>query len=161
MRLGPVVAAAALLAGGCDRGGAGEGSPGIRAAIADTVRAESERMLRVMVTRNADSVLAFYGANAAYVGNGVVGDWRAIVSATPSRYASYTKVECRWNGPIRIDVPSRTVAVVTGVLRCDKADSTRSWTELAARTEVLSPENGRWRIVAVHESTPPGTSELH
>ena len=48
-------------------------------------------------------------------------------------------------------------AVVTAMLRCAKADTSgRSWAENTARTEVLAVEDGRWRIVAVHESTKPG-----
>lgn len=132
-----------------------------RDAIADTVRAESRRMLDVMRTRNADSVLAFYGARTAYVGNGVVGDWNAIVAGTPARYGTYTKVDCTWQTPFRVDVLHRRAAVVTAVLDCQKADSTgKAWHEVVARTEVLSADDGRWRIVAVHESGAPGSSDL-
>ena len=132
-----------------------------RAAIADTVRAVSTRMLAVMAERNVDSVLAFYGRHTAYVGNGKIGDWAAILAEAPARYATYTKVACVWGEPFRVDVVSRTAAVVTAMFDCQKADrSGRSWRELAARTEVLAPEDGRWRIVAVHESIEPGSGEF-
>ncbi len=42
-------------------------------------------MLRVMRDRNPDSVLAFYGNHAAYVGDGAIGDWDAIVAAAGPR----------------------------------------------------------------------------
>ncbi len=133
----------------------------VRAAIADTVRRESIRMLESMRTRRVDDVVAFYGKQAAYVGNGEIGDWPTIVSGAPPRYSAYTKVECAWGEPFRIDVLSRTSAVVTAMLDCQKADTSgRSWRELVARTEVLAPEDGRWRIVAVHESIKPGAGEL-
>ena len=132
-----------------------------RAAIADTVRRESNRMLEAMRTRKIEDVLAFYGRDAAYVGNGVIGDWKAIVAGAPPRYATYAKVECRWGEPFRVDVLSRTSAVVTAMFDCEKEDTTgKSWRELVARTEVLAPEDGRWRIVAVHESIEPGKGEL-
>jgi hypothetical protein len=132
-----------------------------RQAITDTVRAESQRMIATMRTRQVDSVLLFYGKNAAYVGNGEIGDWRAIVAGAPPRYASYTRVECAWGEPFRIDVLSRTVAVVTAMFRCEKADTSgATWVENVARTAVLSPEDGRWRIVAVHESIKPGDGGL-
>ena len=135
--------------------------PAARAAIADTIRAVSNEMVTVMRTRAADSVLAFYSRNTAYVGNGEIGDWPAIVRGAPPRYATYTKVECAWVEPLRIDVLSRTSAVLTGILDCQKADTTgAAWREFTARTEVLAPEDGRWRIVAVNESIQPGTGEL-
>jgi hypothetical protein len=131
------------------------------AAIADTVRAESQRMVEAMRARKIDEVLAFYGKRTAYVGNGEIGDWDAIVAAAPPRYATYTRVDCSWPEPFRVDVLGPTVAVVTGVLDCQKADTSgRAWREITARTEVLAPEDGRWRIVAVHESTPPGSGPL-
>ena len=66
-----------------------------------------------------------------------------------------------WDKPVRVDVLSRTSAVVTAMFDCAKADTTgRTWRELVARTEVLAPEDGRWRIVAVHESIKPGNGEL-
>lgn len=132
-----------------------------QSAIADTVRAESNRMLEAMRTRNVTEVLAFYGKDVAYVGNGAIGDWPAILAGAPPRYATYAKVECSWGQPFRIDVLSRASAVVTGMLDCAKADTSgRTWRETVARTEVLAPEDGRWRIVAVHESTAPGSDEL-
>lgn len=132
-----------------------------RQAIADTVRAESERMVTVMRTRHIDSVLQFYGRSTAYVGDGQVGDWNAIVASAPARYATYTRVECAWGNPFRVDVLSRTSAVVTATFRCEKTNQAgESWVEDLARTEVLAPEDGRWRIVAVHESTKPGTGAL-
>ena len=131
-------------------------TPAARAAIADSVRAESMRMVEVMKTRKVDDVLAFYGKRTAYAGEGTVGDWAAIVKSAPARYAAYTKVECGWDG-LTIDVLAPNVAVVTGALVCDKADTSgRSWHEVAVRTEVVAWEEGRWRIVAVHESSPPG-----
>jgi uncharacterized protein (TIGR02246 family) len=132
-----------------------------RAAIADTVRAVSNQMLAAMAERNIQAVLGFYGRHAAYVGNGKIGDWAAIVAEAPARYATYTKVACVWGEPLRIDVVSRTAAVLTAMFDCQKSDqSGRSWRELAARTEVLAPEDGRWRIVAVHESIEPGSGEF-
>ena len=74
---------------------------------------------------------------------------------------TYTKVECVWIEPFRVDVLSQSAAVVTAVMDCQKADTSgKAWREVAARTEVLAPEDGRWRIVAVHESTRPGASSL-
>lgn len=132
-----------------------------RAAITDTVRQVSFQMLEAMRARAVEEVLAFYGEHAAYVGNGAIGDWPAIVAGAPPRYASYTRVECAWEEPLRIDVLARNAAVMTAVLDCQKADTTgRAWRERAARTEVLAPEKGRWRIVAVHESIPPGDGEF-
>lgn len=132
-----------------------------RAAIADTVRRESNRMVDAMKTLKVDEVLGFYGENTAYVGNGIVGDWPAIKAGAPPRYRTYTRVDCRWGDPFRVDVLSRTSAVVTAIFDCEKADTSgKSWRELVARTEVLAPENGRWRIVAVHESIEPGKGEL-
>jgi hypothetical protein len=132
-----------------------------RAAIADTVRAVSNAMIEAMRTRQIDSVLTYYGKATAYVGNGEIGDWAAIVRDAPPRYASYTKVDCTWGEPFRVDVLSRTAAVVTAIFDCQKADTTgQRWREIVARTEVLAPEDGRWRIVAVHESIKPGTGEL-
>lgn len=137
-------------------------SDAARAAITDTVRAESRRMLEVMRTRQVDSVLAFYGRHTAYVGDGAVGDWGKILAGAPPRYATYAKVECRWQEPLRIDVLARDAAVLTGVLDCEKSDTAgRAWREVVARTEVLAPEAGRWRIVAVHESSAPGSAGLH
>jgi len=157
----PIAAVAVLVIAGCQPPPPAEFNQAAREAIADTVRAESRRMLEVMKARRADEVLAFYGARTAYVGDGALGDWDAIVSGTAARYATYTKVDCRWNEPFRVDVLAPTTAVVTGVLDCRKADTSgRAWRELAARTEVLAPEGGRWRIVAVHESTAPGTGAL-
>ncbi len=135
--------------------------PTTRAAIADTVRAVSNAMIEAMRTRNVDSVLAYYGAETAYVGNGEIGDWPAILRGAPPRYATYTKVECHWPEPFRVDVLSRTAAVVTAVLDCEKADTSgQAWREVVARTEVLAPEDGRWKIVAVHESIKPGGGDL-
>jgi hypothetical protein len=132
-----------------------------RAAIADTVRIESNRMIAAMATRQIDSVLAFYGRNTAYVGNGEIGDWAAILAGAPPRYRSYARVDCTWGEPFRVDVLSRTAAVVTAMFRCAKTDTAgRAWVENVARTEVLAPEDGRWRIVAVHESIKPGEGEL-
>ncbi len=132
-----------------------------RAAIEDTVRAVSEAMIVAMRTRDVDSVLAYYGANTAYVGNGEIGDWPAILRGAPPRYATYTRVECHWPDPFRVDVLSRTAAVVTAVLDCEKADTSgRVWREVVARSEVLVHEDGRWKIVAVHESMKPGSGEL-
>lgn len=135
--------------------------PAARAAIADTVRAVSNAMIVAMRARQVDSVLAFYGKTTAYVGNGEIGDWGGILRGAPPRYATYTKVECAWGEPFRVDVLSPTSAVVTAMFDCTKADTSgRTWRELVARTEVLAPEDGRWRIVAVHESIKPGTGEL-
>ena len=132
-----------------------------RSAITDTIRAESARMLDVMRSREGEAVLAFYGRHTAYAGDGAVGDWEAIRAGTVPRYATYTKVDCHWGSPLRIDVLARTSAVVTGVLDCQKADTTgKAWHEFGARTEVLAPEEGRWRIVAVHESSAPGSAGL-
>ena len=132
-----------------------------RAAIADTVRQASDQMLVTMRGRKVDEVLAFYGKHTAYVGNGVIGDWGAILAGAPPRYATYTRVDCRWGTPFRIDVLSRTSAVVTAMLDCQKADTSgRAWREVVARTEVLAPEEGRWRIVAVHESIETGKGAL-
>ncbi len=128
-----------------------------RAAVAEAIRSESGRMLDVMRGRNVDSVLAFYGKHTAYVGNGEIGDWAAILAAAPPRYATYTKVDCKWSGALRVDVLAPDAAVVTARLLCDKADSTgKAWTEDVARTEVMAIEGGRWRIVAVHESAKSG-----
>lgn len=150
-----------LLASGCTASSPTTLDPATRQAIADTVRAESERMVVTMRTRQIDSVLAFYGKTAAYVGDGEIGDWPAIVASAPARYATYTKVECSWPDPLRIDVVSRTAAVVTGILHCEKADTSgATWVEHTARTEVVAVEDGRWRIVAVHESNKPGTGAL-
>ncbi|MBM4186579.1 MAG: hypothetical protein FJ206_04630 [Gemmatimonadetes bacterium] len=130
-------------------------------AIADTVRAESNRMLVAMAARQIDSVLRFYGRQTAYVGEGEIGDWGAIVASAPPRYASYTHLDCRWEDPFRVDVLSRTSAVVTAILSCEKGNQAgERWLERVARTEVLAPEEGRWRIVAVHESMKPGTGAL-
>lgn len=132
-----------------------------RAAIVDTVRAVSNAMIVAMRARQIDSVLAYYGKETAYVGDGEIGDWTEILRAAPPRYATYAKVECAWREPFRVDVLSRTSAVVTALFDCEKADTTgRTWRELVARTEVLAPEDGRWRIVAVHESIKPGTGTL-
>ncbi len=132
-----------------------------RAAIADTIRAVSNAMIVAMRARQIDSVLAFYGRETAYVGNGEIGDWAGILRGAPPRYATYTKVECAWGEPLRVDVLSPTSAVVTAMFDCTKADTSgRTWRELVARTEVLAPEDGRWRIVAVHESIKPGDGEL-
>ena len=132
--------------------------PATRAAIADTIRAVSHAMIVAMRARQIDSVLAFYGKETAFVGNGEIGDWAAIVRDAPPRYATYARVECAWGEPFRVDVLSRTSAVVTALIDCEKADTAgRTWRELVARTEVLAPEDGRWRIVAVHESIKPGT----
>lgn len=67
--------------------------PATRAAIADTVRTVSDAMIVAMRARQIDSVLAYYGKETAYVGNGEIGDWTAIVRGAPPRYATYTKVE--------------------------------------------------------------------
>jgi hypothetical protein len=132
-----------------------------RAAVADTVRTESHRMLDAMRTRKIEDVLAYYGKRAAYVANGEIGDWDAIVRDAPPRYGTYVKVECTWQDPFRIEVLGPSSAVVTAILDCVKADTTgREWREVVARTEVLAPEDGRWRIVAVHESIKPGAGEL-
>jgi hypothetical protein len=132
-----------------------------RSAIADTIRAESTRMLDVMRSRQGEAVLAFYGRHTAYAGDGAVGDWEAIRAGTIPRYATYTRVDCHWGGALRIDVLTRTSAVVTGILDCQKADTTgKAWHEFGARTEVLAPEEGRWRIVAVHESSAAGSAGL-
>ena len=126
-------------------------------SIRGVVRSESERMLQVMRGRDSDSVLAFYGRHTAYVGNGEIGNWDAIVAGAKPRYATYTKVECRWDEGFRVDIRAPGSAVVTAMLRCAKADTSgRSWAENTARTEVLAVEGGRWRIVAVPESTKPG-----
>ena len=128
-----------------------------RDSVVAAVRAASDRMFNSMRERNADSVLAFYGKATAYAGNGAVGDWDAIVKGTRPRYATYAKVDCRWGDPQRIDVLSRTSAVLTAAMRCEKADTSgRVWREDGARTEVLTLVAGRWQIVAVHESTKPG-----
>lgn len=128
-----------------------------RNRVAETIRSESNRMIEVMRGRNVDSVLAFYGKNTAYVGNGEIGDWAAILAGAPPRYAAYTKVDCKWSGTLRVDVLAPEAAVVTGRLLCDKADSSgKAWTEDVARTEVMGIEGGRWRIVAVHESAKSG-----
>lgn len=132
-----------------------------RAAIVDTVRAVSNAMIVAMRARQIDSVLAYYGKETAYVGNGEIGDWAEIVRGAPPRYATYARVECAWREPFRVDVLSRTSAVITALFDCEKADTTgRTWRELVARTEVLAPEDGRWRIVAVHESIKPGNGTL-
>ncbi len=136
---------------------AGELTDVVRDSISAVVRAESERMLVVMRERNPDSVLAFYGRRAAYAGNGDIGDWAAIVAGTGPRYATYTKVDCRWGEGLRVDVLAPTSAVVTGLLLCEKADTSgKTWKEDAARTEVVAVEDGRWRIIVLHESTKPG-----
>lgn len=155
---GPV-ALGLLLAAGCRA--AEPAAPVFDGAARDvvtaTIRAESTRMLDVMRSRNADSVLAFYGRKTAYVGNGEIGDWDRIVAGTRPRYATYTKVDCTWDGAFRVDVLSRESAVVTGRLLCQKADTSgKAWTEDVARTEVMGLEDGRWRIVAVHESSRAG-----
>ena len=87
-------------------------------SIRGVVRSESERMLQVMRGRDADSVLAFYGRHTAYVGNGEIGNWDAIVAGTKPRYATYTKVECRWDEGFRVDIRAPGSAVVTAMLRC-------------------------------------------
>lgn len=152
--------AAAVFGLACQAGGpapAGELTDVVRDSISAVVRTESERMLVVMRERNPDSVLAFYGRRAAYVGNGEIGDWAAIVAGTRPRYATYTKVDCRWGDGLRVDVLALTSAVVTGLLLCEKADTSgKIWKEDVARTEVVAVEDGRWRIIAVHESTTPG-----
>lgn len=52
---------------------------------------------------------------------------------------------------------SRSAAAVTATLGCVKVDTSgKQWTENLARTEVLAIEDGRWRIVAVHESAKSG-----
>ncbi|MFN0178312.1 MAG: nuclear transport factor 2 family protein [Gemmatimonadales bacterium] len=153
--------ALALVLTGCRSTATGELDPAARAAIADTVRSVSNEMIAAMRARVIDSVLTYYGKATAYVGNGDIGDWAAIVRGAPPRYASYTKVECVWREPFRVDVLSRAAAVVTAILDCEKADTTgTSWREVVARTEVLAPEDGRWRIVAVHESIKPGGGDL-
>ena len=120
----------------------GELTGAVRDSISAVVRAESERMLVVMRERDPDSVLAFYGRRAAYVGNGEIGDWPAIVAGTKPRYATYTKVDCRWGAGFRIDVLSPSSAVVTGLLLCEKADTSgKTWKEDAARTEVVAVED--------------------
>lgn len=127
--------------------------PATRQAIADTIRAVSQQMLVAMQGRNIDSVLAYYSKTASYVADGEIGDWDAVLRAAGPRYGTYAKVDCRWIDPFRVDVPARTAAIVTSILHCEKADTAgRRWVEHTARTEVLAPENGRWRIVAFHES---------
>lgn len=153
--------AAVVVGQGCAGSGAAPLDEGARRAIEDTVRTESQRMVAAMRTRQVDSVLAFYGRNTAYVGNGEIGDWAAILAGAPPRYATYARVECRWNEPLRVDVLGRTSAVVTGMLWCEKTnDRGETWVENTARTEVLAPEAGLWRIVAVHESIKPGEGNL-
>ena len=127
--------------------------PATRQAIADTIRTVSQQMLVAMRGRNIDSVLAFYSKTASYAADGAIGDWDAVLRAAGPRYATYAKVDCRWIDPFRVDVPARTAAIVTSILHCEKADTAgKRWVEHTVRTEVLAPEDGRWRIIAFHES---------
>jgi hypothetical protein len=53
----------------------------------------------------------------------------------PPRYFTYTRVDCAWGEPLRIDVLSRNAAVMTAMFRCEKADTSgATWVENAART---------------------------
>ena len=157
----PTITAGLLLAGaaGCRAAAAAAPTLGAdaRRAIADTVQEVSERMLQTMAGRNPDSVLAFYGKRTAFIGDGAIGDWEAIVANVRPRYATYAKVDCRWGPGFRVDVLGAEAAVVTATLGCEKTDTGGKVTrEDLARTEVLAIEDGRWRIVAVHESAQPG-----
>jgi hypothetical protein len=120
--------------------------------IARSIRQRSDDMLIAMSKRDPVKINDFYGDNTTYVGSGEIGDWSKIIAGTASRYAARRSVNCRWNGPFRIDVLSHDIAMVTAKLACDIVDTTSAeHHSTATRLEVMQRLSKGWTIIGVHE----------
>lgn len=126
-----------------------------RAAVADTVRLEADRVIAALASRSVDSLAALFTSDAdfVYVDNGrIYPDNAALKAAATPFFGRLGRAGGRWD-PAHVLVLAPDAAAFTGVFRAEMADTAGVplWTDGKIWTFVYQRRAGRWQIVQAHE----------
>lgn len=135
---------------------AGELSAAQRAAIADTIRREADRVITALASRQVDSLADLFTKDPdfVYVDNGrIYPDNAALKAAATPFFGRIGKAGGRWE-PANVLVLGPDAGAFTGVFRAEMADTAGKplWTDGKIWTFVYQRRRGRWQIVQAHEA---------
>jgi ketosteroid isomerase-like protein len=126
-----------------------------RAAVADTIRLEAERVIAALASRQVDSLAELFTRDSdfVYVDNGrIYPDNAALKAAATPFFGRIGRAGGRWD-PAHVLVLAPDAGAFTGVFRAEMADTagTPLWTDGKIWTFVYQRRAGRWQIVQAHE----------
>ncbi|MDX2057914.1 MAG: nuclear transport factor 2 family protein [Gemmatimonadales bacterium] len=126
-----------------------------RAAVRDTIRAEADRVIAALASRQVDSLADLFTRDPdfVYVDNGrIYPDNAALKAAATPFFGRLGRAGGRWD-PAHVLVLGPDAGAFTGVFRAEMADTAGAplWTEGKIWTFVYQRRAGRWQIVQAHE----------
>ncbi len=126
-----------------------------RAAVADTIRQEADRVIAALASRQVDSLADLFTKDAdfVYVDNGrIYPDNAALKKAATPFFGRIGRAGGRWE-PAHVLVLAPDAGAFTGVFRAEMADTAGAplWTDGKIWTFVYQRRAGRWQIVQAHE----------
>lgn len=126
-----------------------------RAAVADTIRQEADRVIAALASRQVDSLADLFTKDAdfVYVDNGrIYPDNAALKSAATPFFGRIGRAGGRWE-PAHVLVLGPDAGAFTGVFRAEMADTAGAplWTDGKIWTFVYQRRAGRWQIIQAHE----------
>ncbi|MFN0177403.1 MAG: YybH family protein [Gemmatimonadales bacterium] len=142
----------AVLAG-CNQ--PGEFTPAARAAVGDTIRAQAERVIAALGSKDVDQLVALFTPDSdfVYVDNGrIYPDRPALKAAASGFFRRLGSASGRWD-PAHVLPLSPSAGAFTGVFRPQMADTagTPLWVDGKIWTFVYERRAGQWLIVQAHE----------
>lgn len=142
----------------CASAGCGQGAEfteAHRAAVADTIRMEADRVIAALSSRQVDSLADLFTRDPdfVYVDNGrIYPDNAALKAAATPFFGRLGRADGRWD-PAHVLVLAPDAGAFTGVFRAEMADTAGAplWTDGKIWTFVYQRREGRWQIVQAHE----------
>ena len=143
------------LSASATRGQAQELSAGQKAAIADTIRAQANRLIDAIASKKIDRFMELFATepDLTYVDNGRIYPTReALAAAAGGFFKRIGSAGGTWESP-RILPLSPNSGAFTGIFRPQMVDTAGKplWTDGKIWTFVYQRRAGKWVIVQAHE----------
>jgi uncharacterized protein (TIGR02246 family) len=129
--------------------------PAARAAVGDTIRAEAEKVIAALASKDVDQLVALFTPDSdfVYVDNGrIYPDRPALRAAASGFFQRLGSATGQWD-PVHVLPLSPSSGAFTGVFRPQMVDTagTPLWVEGKIWTFVYERRAGQWLIVQAHE----------
>ena len=127
-----------------------------QAALADTIRAQAQKFLAGLASRDGATFRELFAAepDLVYVDGGrIYPNREALVTAASGFFSRQRKIGGTWN-PQHVVVLGPDAGVFTGVFKADVVDNqgVAGWKEGKIWTLVYQRRGGAWKIVHAHEA---------
>lgn len=127
----------------------------VRAAVADTIRQQADRVIAAIASKQIDRFMALFTTDPdlTYVDNGKIYPSReALATAAGGFFKRIGKAGGTWESP-RVVVLSATGGAFTGIFRpvMEDLEGKPLWTSGKIWTFVYQRRAGKWVIVQAHE----------